>query len=398
MLASRATRLRRRGTVLVYSTVAMVAFAGFVSLAVDAGRCRMVKRQLQQAADAAALYGVTGLPQGTTAAQNNAVAAAADNTADGTSVALDRQADIEFGTWDSSGRTFTVLTGSAQSSANAIRVTARRTSARGNAVSLFFAQLVGQNTSDVTTSAIAALKPTGHGIVGLGGITMSGNAYTDSYDSAAGPYTPGLGGSQGSVASNGDISLSGGATVHGDASPGPGETASGGTVTGSRLPLTTALNLPAVSAASYAASNDNSNVAPYLNNGSFNLSGGVAVVMPAGTYSFHDFTMSGGATLTITGPVTVYVTGKVDLSGSAQTPSSVPANFGVRVASTSNVTLSGGADFYIDLYAPQSAVTISGGAQLSGSVVGATLTQSGGAIHLDQSLMSGSGGSASLVN
>ena len=69
--------------------------------------------------------------------------------ADGKAVVLDRSNDIEFGTWDDQSRTFSVLSGSAASSANAVRITGRRTAARGSAVSLVFAAVVGQRTCDV---------------------------------------------------------------------------------------------------------------------------------------------------------------------------------------------------------------------------------------------------------
>src|SRR5579884_4032413 len=117
----------RRGTVLVYTMVGMIAFVGLVSLAVDGARVRVVKSQLQQAADAASRYAAAGLVAGTTSAQNNAVSAAADNTADGTPVTLNPNTDVEFGIYNSSTGTFTKLPAGSTSVATAVRVTARRT-------------------------------------------------------------------------------------------------------------------------------------------------------------------------------------------------------------------------------------------------------------------------------
>src|SRR6266446_5944739 len=138
----------------------MVAFSALASLAVDIGHARLVKVQLQGAADAAARYAITGMSSGISAAQANAVAAAASNTADGTAVVVDPNTDVEFGTWDSGSGTFTVLAGPARSSANAIRVWARRTAARGNAVSVSFGGLIGKSTCDVTASCIASVIST----------------------------------------------------------------------------------------------------------------------------------------------------------------------------------------------------------------------------------------------
>ena len=92
-------RSARRGTVMVYMTVGMVAFAGLVSLGVDAAHCHLVKTQLQTAADAAARYAIVGFATNLGTAQNNAVTAAQLNTADGTPVTLNPNTDIEFGTW-----------------------------------------------------------------------------------------------------------------------------------------------------------------------------------------------------------------------------------------------------------------------------------------------------------
>jgi Flp pilus assembly protein TadG len=146
---------RRRGGVLLYVTVAMVLFMGFTSLAVDYAHVRVVKIQLQTAADAAARHAVTGLPNATTATTYAQTAAAA-NKADGTSIAL-ASSDVEFGVWDSTARTFTSVTGTWLPSATAVRVTVRRASSSGNAVSTFFGKIIGLNSVDVKAIAIAAI-------------------------------------------------------------------------------------------------------------------------------------------------------------------------------------------------------------------------------------------------
>src|SRR5688572_19999232 len=80
---------RRRGSILIWLLVSFICLVGFCSLAVDMGRVYVVKAQLSQATDAAALYAATGLSSsGTSLARANAIAAAGDNTADGTPVTL----------------------------------------------------------------------------------------------------------------------------------------------------------------------------------------------------------------------------------------------------------------------------------------------------------------------
>jgi len=136
-----------------------VTFAGvcaFATLAVDWGRVQLVKTELRSAADAAARHAVAGLSTSVGTANARAVAAAGENKADGGPVVLVTAQDVEFGTWDPATRAFEVLTGSAQSSATAVRVTARRTSARGTAIPTLFGALLGRRTVDVTAVSIAS--------------------------------------------------------------------------------------------------------------------------------------------------------------------------------------------------------------------------------------------------
>jgi hypothetical protein len=63
------------------------------------------------------------------------------------------------------------------------------------------------------------------------------------------------------------------------------------------------------------------------------------------------------------------------------------------------VNLTGQADFYGQIYAPLSAITQSGGADIYGSMIGKTLNFSGswqGGVHFDEAL-NASGGQIQLV-
>jgi hypothetical protein len=146
---------RERGISLLYAMVAMVALTGFVSLAIDLGRMQLAKTELQAATDAASRYGASGLSSGVDAVKARVAAAALENMVDGTPLVIDENNDIEFGTWNSNTKTFTVLTGSAQSTATAIRVTGRRLASRGTGVPLFFGKAFGRNTLDIKASGIS---------------------------------------------------------------------------------------------------------------------------------------------------------------------------------------------------------------------------------------------------
>jgi hypothetical protein len=141
-------RRQKNGVVMIYVLLAMSAMMGFCSLAVDFARVESAKTELRRAADAAALYACQGIANGT--AVTKAIQSGNDNKVDGTPLTI-LPGDVTVGTW--SGGTFTA----GGSSPNAVRVQAYRTKARSSAISLVFAQLIGQSSCDVTTTAIAEI-------------------------------------------------------------------------------------------------------------------------------------------------------------------------------------------------------------------------------------------------
>ena len=391
----------RRGTILVYMAIAMVMFVGFVSLALDGARVYLAKRQLQFAVDAAARSGAAALPD-RTAAISQAIAAAGYNTCDGNPVVIS-SSDIDLGTWDSTSATFTVLPNGNSTPPNAIRVRASRTAVNSNAVPLIFAGIVGRSTCDVHATSIAGISNSPYGIVGLNSVSMSGGT-SNSYYSAS--NTTGYTSSPqntGTVASNGNITLSGSASINGNALAGPGMTvsASPSAVSGTIGNLTQPLSFPNVSAGSAASSNNDASIpSTYLSaSKDLTLSGGATLTLSSGTYFVHSLTISGGSSLQFLGPVTMYVNGNVTLSGgSVSTSSNVPANFRLYVGSSGTVTISGSADLYADVYAPQSAFTLSGGGSLAGRIVASSIAESGGSnIYYDMSLVGGYGAGVFLA-
>src|SRR5208283_5113243 len=78
----------RRGMILPYVAISMVALLGFIALAIDLGMVMVAKTQTQNAADAAAFAGARTLTGGTNAnttqATTNGQAAAGANKVVGT--------------------------------------------------------------------------------------------------------------------------------------------------------------------------------------------------------------------------------------------------------------------------------------------------------------------------
>ena len=243
-------KTKRRGVILPLTALFIVIIVGMVAFAIDSGTITLARTQLQAAADAAALAGADALSTSPAAATTAAQTIAQANYAGGAHVSIVASSDIEFGNWDTTTSTFTLLTGTAASDANAVRVTCWLKQSRSTGLTLFFAPIWGHSVTDVKAQAIAlAGPPTCGAFVGLQGVSMTGGSYTDSYNSTTGSYSGGSAGKNGTVCSNGNISLSGSGTViNGDAHPGIGMTESGA-VTGSTTPLTQARpNLPSISA------------------------------------------------------------------------------------------------------------------------------------------------------
>jgi hypothetical protein len=173
-------RARRgeRGVVAVFVAIALVVIFAFMVLSMNIGHHRVIRGQLQNATDAAALAAAKELDGTTTPLTNGqpqywAVTAAAwhptDNDQPG--VVVDPNLDFEFGWWDPFGTNpatsfyplnspgFNALYGTdpvAQArNVNAVHVTAVRNESRSNAVTAWAGNLLNKPTMSVYADAIA---------------------------------------------------------------------------------------------------------------------------------------------------------------------------------------------------------------------------------------------------
>lgn len=134
---------------ILFLMLVMAAFA------VDIGNRSLVRSQLQTAVDAANYAAASGMPYGPAEVRARAKAAAAANTVNGQPLVL-LDSDIQLGTWDATkSPRFTILTGSAESGANCVRIVGQLTAARGNPVQHFFGSVVGDASSDLTVKSVA---------------------------------------------------------------------------------------------------------------------------------------------------------------------------------------------------------------------------------------------------
>lgn len=404
-MVSRSHHQCRRGFAAIYTVVMLIALCGIVSLAVDLGRVQLAKTELQTAADAAARAAAGGLGGGASQAITSAVDVAGANRCDGSAVALEPNADVELGTWNPETKTFTALSGPAQNSATAVRVTARRVAARGTAIPLVFAKVVGRANCDVKAVAIAttSLEASAPAFVGLDGITLEENGAVASYRSNLG--LPGGSNlyNRGSLGSNGRIQLDNNAVVKGSAILGPAGSlvlGSGSSVSRGQVRLSSPLNYPAASAGNAATVNDNGRIGKTnkgkspLSGKDFTLRNNETISIGAGTYYFTSLTLNNHSTLRFTGAATIYVAGAIRLENTAAivAAGNTPANVKIRVIGAGTVGMGNDAIMTADVYAPGSALTMNNGATINGAGVFKRITAAqGAALHYDETLGIGGG-------
>ena len=359
---------RRSGISLIWATMILVVLTGLASFAVDYGRVRLARTQLRSACDAAALAAGQHVLSDPIAARNAAIAVAKANRADGQPVEL-TTTDVQFVKWDADNFSYQVMTGTNVSKANAVLVTAHRTTARGNPIDLPFAKIVGKETCDVTATAIAMATPRKHGVVGLDFIKMTGDSFAGTVARDG----------RGSMASNGNITLGGSSTVDGDAHPGVGKSVIGANhVNGSTTPLTAPLVYPPANPGNAATLNDNGKI-PGLKKGSLILGSQQRLELGEGVYYIKDLQLGAGSELRFTAPATVYVTGNVELKGHAKITSVKAEETKLTMLSTATMTMqiNGNTRIEADIYAPNAALTMQGTGDIYGTMVFKSIDNSG---------------------
>jgi len=259
---------------------------------------------------------------------------------------------------------------------------------------------------------------------GCGTLNFHGNnTQTDSYDSLAGlvggnPVTTNGGGN---VGTNGNLTEGGGADIYGTlSSPRVGvgacsagnvnalSSSGGATVNGHnppqagdilQLPQAVVMPPPAVPAGvpttGYNGNDqflhDGDSVGDVTVNANKTLTLGQVGV--TSVININSITINGNANLVILGNVILNVVGSgqatpIDFTGGSVSNASFdPTSFQVMYAGTGNVKLNGGAHTTAMVYSPNAAVSFSGNGDFYGSVVGATIDDTGGAkIHYDRRL------------
>jgi hypothetical protein len=225
--------------------------------------------------------------------------------------------------------------------------------------------------------------PRHYALIGVNGVTMSGGAFTDSYDASKGPYSAATARSNGSIGSNGNVTLSDTARVKGDVRYGAGATLSvapTAAITGMSLPMTSTAAYPSVTLPPAGS---------YTDLGDVNNSSGTQYVS-GGTYVINNLTLSGTAKIVWQGPVKLYIKSSYNVSGDVQisTYQNLPVNRQLYFLPTCTTATWTGTNVCVgDLYAPDTNFTISGGVQKLGRIVAKSINNSStGGMHYDESL------------
>ncbi|MEW6745530.1 MAG: hypothetical protein AB1486_22485 [Planctomycetota bacterium] len=259
-----------------------------------------------------------------------------------------------------------------------------------------------------------------YGLGGVESMSVSGGFQTDSFDRDLGTYysqavnvddfgvyaTP-----WGHIGCNGTLSVGGASTIiRGDARPGPGvniDWDGNATILGTTRSLEQTLDFPPPEYSEFEEAyntNDNAKIPdiPGLNyddrDMSLSLNAGAVLNLPPGTYFFSSLRVNGGASLVVTGTTKIYLIEDLDATGgSLINPSGEASNFSFVAypyrmpglpppPRTVNVNFSGSSDTAFSIYAPAHHITIGGGTDVFGAIVGHTIDARGAFFHYDESL------------
>jgi len=230
------------------------------------------------------------------------------------------------------------------------------------------------------------------GFIGFDRLEIAGHIEIDSYDANVGHLGAGAIHATAPLLSNGPIQLTGEGHIAGSvrsACPTPVKASKHLQITGPIAPpLDARIASPPVTLDPFA--HDSANAAlpkEFLQNGSLNLWGAHQLALPAGVYYLNDVNIDTPATLRCQGPVTLLISGRLNIAGNIDTHDNRPADCRIRLTSDKPVTIANKNALFLDLYAPQSPIEISGKGPLYGSIVGKTLHITGTRpLHFDESL------------
>jgi hypothetical protein len=288
-------------------------------------------------------------------------------------------------------------------------------------------RVVSRGQSDAEARRLEAfIRVTSHSVfqyavLGDDGVTMSGDMRTDSYDSRLGAYDPDPSsptynkGHNGDIATNssadGALDLSGGSLqIDGQLVTGPDVTDPASMVNGYSPSLITGGTDPPSDGQDVASLPEEILLEPVVvpdgiacadktvkahQNLTLSPTGGP---LGNGTYCYQNLSVEGGATVTVTGPVRVYLTGTFvavgeTVVGNPADPTDLILYVSNGGIATIDGNVAGSSTFYGGIYAPDATIAIGGEAQIYGAIVAGDAFIAGDPrIHYDEAMADMSGG------
>ncbi|MBN2321968.1 MAG: pilus assembly PilX N-terminal domain-containing protein [Acidobacteria bacterium] len=223
---------------------------------------------------------------------------------------------------------------------------------------------------------------------GIDGVDLGGTVRVDSYDPEIGHYDPITNaGSEGHVGSNASVSAVGTVDIMGDLAYGPTGSFSGGpniTVAGDILQLPQERIFPPIPNFTIPAGSPDlkpKNTTITINPGTYGtidiMNNGILELNP-GVYYIDSLQQAALGALKISGDTTIYVKSGLDLSGQGViNPMGDPTELTIYYDGVSEAKFTGGSSAYMEVYAPEAPVTLTGNADFFGSFIGKTLELTG---------------------
>lgn len=191
--------------------------------------------------------------------------------------------------------------------------------------------------SAVLNSAMAQVQvdvqrgsPFKFAMLGIDFVNLDDRVVVDSYDSAQGDYDPLTAGAKGDIKSNGDINLDTNNIVTGSVQAGGDVTLGFDTnITGPITDGVSPTTFIAVNTSYQPTNSNDTGISPpgAYDSGTRNLFVANTVTLDPGTYYFNRIDLNAGATLEISGPVIIYMTGPMHAVGGGMINTSKnPAN------------------------------------------------------------------------
>jgi len=245
---------------------------------------------------------------------------------------------------------------------------------------------------------LAPHRPFDWGAHGDDDLIACGGTGTDSYNADSGSYVATKLLAGGNLGSNGPVDVCGTSDIYGGVAtslPGELDIDGGALVTGDTTSLAPEIFYPPVPQEDfdYAVAN---NAAPIGLSGDFkyNPSANSLTVLPgrtavleSGTYYFESISNSGNITLAPGAQVTIYLDGDIKMvAGSTVNSGGKPRDLLIK-AGPGNINLAAGTEIVAAMYAPESDFNLTGQAQLYGSFIMNSVSDTGGSkFHYDRSL------------